>query len=153
MSFSSRAPCAADYYVRPTAPGASDDGPGTAERPWKTIAKAAATVQAGDTVFLRAGTYAEAVAIKNAGAPSKPIVFAAFGDEEVILEGADAVAAERWRLAPNGKNIYAIALERDPARLFVDGKAVYPKVDQTRKEYPRAYRLAPDRRGQERLSL
>ena len=92
-------------------------------------------------MFLRAGAYAEAVAIKNAGAPSKPIVFAAFGDDEVILEGADAVAADKWRLAPNSKNIYALALERDPGRLFVDGKVVYPKVEQTRKDYPRAYKL------------
>jgi hypothetical protein len=32
-------------------------------------------------------------------------------------------------------------LARDPGQLFVDGKAVDPKVDQTRKVYPRAYKL------------
>ena len=33
--------------------GQSDDGPGTADKPWKRIAKAAATVQAGDAVRAR----------------------------------------------------------------------------------------------------
>ena len=35
----------------------SDDGPGTAERPWATINHAAKLAQAGDTVVVRGGTY------------------------------------------------------------------------------------------------
>lgn len=83
---------AAEYHVWQTGPDASDDGPGSLDKPWKTITKAASTVQAGDTVFIHAGIYAEVVTIQNAGTEAKPIVFKAFGDDEVILEGADAVA-------------------------------------------------------------
>ena len=131
---------AAEYCVWPTAPGASDDGPGTAHKPWKTIAKAAASVQAGDTVLIHAGTYPEMVTINAAGTAARPIVFRAFGDDEVILEGADVIAAGKWQLAPHSKTIYRLALERDPGQVFVDGKAVYPKLEQTKKDYPRAYR-------------
>ena len=68
---------AADYHVWHAGLDASDDGPGTLDKPWKTITKAAATVQAGDTVFIHAGIYAEAVAVKNAGSEPRPIVFKA----------------------------------------------------------------------------
>jgi hypothetical protein len=132
---------AAEYHVAPGVQGAADDSPGTLAKPWKTIAKAATTAQSGDTVLIHAGTYPESVTIKNAGTADKPIVFQAFADDEVILEGTDTFGADKWQLAPNAKNIYASALDRDPGQLFVDGKAVYPKVDQTRKVYPRAYKL------------
>ena len=134
-------PQATEYHVWPTSPGASDDGPGTAGKPWKTLAKAAAGVQAGDTVLIHAGVYPEAVTVSNAGTGPRPIGFKAFGDDEVILEGADAVDPVNWRPAPGTKNVYGLTLPRDPGQLFVDGKAVYPKVVQTHKDYPRAYRL------------
>ena len=132
---------AADYHVATTQPAASDDNPGTVAKPWKTIAKAAATAQAGDTVLIHAGTYAESVSVKNAGTPDKPIVFKAYADDEVLMDGADTLAGDKWQPAPNAKNIYALALESDPGQVLVDGKAVYVKVDQTQREYPRAYKL------------
>jgi hypothetical protein len=132
---------AAEYHVAPGIPGAADDNPGTLAKPWKTIATAAATARAGDTVLIHAGTYPEFVMIKNAGDADKPITFQAIADDEVILEGADSFGADKWQLATNAKNIYATALDREPGQLFVDGKAVYPKVDQTRKVYPRTYKL------------
>jgi chitodextrinase len=44
------------YYV---SPAGSDVNPGTLDRPWKTLQKAMATLRAGDTAYLRAGTYEE----------------------------------------------------------------------------------------------
>jgi len=41
---------------------ASDENPGTAQRPLKTINAAAQIAQPGDTVLVRAGTYRERVA-------------------------------------------------------------------------------------------
>lgn len=38
-------------------PSGDDSNPGTIDRPWKTIDKAESTVQPGDTVVLRGGTY------------------------------------------------------------------------------------------------
>ena len=48
---------AADYYVSPSASNASDANSGTEALPWKTLNKANATLRAGDTVYLKAGTY------------------------------------------------------------------------------------------------
>ena len=46
---------ATEYYVAPTG---SDSNPGTQASPWGTVQKAADTAAAGDTVWLRGGTYA-----------------------------------------------------------------------------------------------
>ncbi len=134
---------AAEYHVAATQPAASDDNPGTAAKPWKTIAKAAATAQAGDTVLIHAGWYAESVTLKNAGAADKPITFRSFADDEVLLDGANTIAPQEWELAPNAKNMYACRLvfDNDPGQILVDGKAVYVKVDQISHEYPRTYKL------------
>ena len=43
------------YYVATTG---SDTAAGTSAAPWKTLQKAANAVAAGDTVIVRAGTYA-----------------------------------------------------------------------------------------------
>jgi hypothetical protein len=49
---------AATYYVDKSHPQASDSNAGTSESlPWRTIQKAASTVVAGDTVFVKTGTY------------------------------------------------------------------------------------------------
>jgi chitodextrinase len=44
------------YYV---SPAGSDSNPGTYDQPWRTIKKAMATLTAGQTAYLRAGTYKE----------------------------------------------------------------------------------------------
>jgi hypothetical protein len=50
---------AATYYV---ATNGNDSNPGTIDRPWRTISKVnSASVQAGDTVYFREGTYSDAV--------------------------------------------------------------------------------------------
>lgn len=125
---------AAVYHVAAKAPGASDDNPGTEADPWKTIGKAAATVRAGDTVLLHEGRYAESVSIRAQGTAQAPITFSAFGDDEVILDGADPFPAERWQPAEGFKTIYATPLENDPGQVLVDGKPSYTKVQ----------KLAPD---------
>jgi hypothetical protein len=62
---------------------------GTVEKPWKSLAKAAATLQAGETVLLRGGTYllTEQVHPKNSGTKDAPITFANYQQEEVIING------------------------------------------------------------------
>ena len=72
----------ATYYVDQNHPQASDENPGTEELPWKTLKKACNTVQAGDTVIVKAGRYSDpdstweyAFNPVNSGEPSKPIIF------------------------------------------------------------------------------
>jgi hypothetical protein len=53
--FGTKTALATEYYVSPTG---SDSNPGTLASPWGTIQKGANTAVAGDTVWLRGGTYA-----------------------------------------------------------------------------------------------
>jgi len=77
------------YYVDQGNPGARDDNPGTAREPWKTITKAAQTVAPGDTVIVKAGTYAEEVMVMapHAGRPGSLITFKANPGDTVVIEG------------------------------------------------------------------
>ena len=72
------------YYV---AKNGNDDNPGTKEKPWLTIQKAADNVVAGDTVYVMEGTYKEGVSINNSGSPGKWITFGAYPDHKVTIDG------------------------------------------------------------------
>ena len=95
----------AGYFV---SPGGSDTGPGTAEQPWLTLQRAADTVAAGDTVTVRAGTYA-GFRLTSDGTPGARITFSAeagvtvnqtnaFDASGISLQGADHVTVERFRV-------------------------------------------------------
>ena len=81
---------AAEIYV--SADG-SDSNPGTAERPFATIGKGAASAQAGDTVWIKPGTYQPAEMIRPAksGTPDAPIAYRAQAGGEVIIDGQGKV--------------------------------------------------------------
>lgn len=53
-----------EYHVAPTG---DDANPGTAERPFRTIQKAADTAGAGDTVSIAGGTYRERIVLHRSG--------------------------------------------------------------------------------------
>ncbi|MDF0675162.1 MAG: right-handed parallel beta-helix repeat-containing protein [Nitrospira sp.] len=62
---------AATYYV---ATSGSDYNPGTSSQPWRTIAHAARTMIAGDTTYVRGGTYKEGlIQFGRSGTSSAPI--------------------------------------------------------------------------------
>jgi hypothetical protein len=69
--------------------GGNDGNAGTLSAPWRTLGKANATVGAGDTVLVRAGTYHERIAPSLSGASGSPLVYRAFPGEMVIIDGAD----------------------------------------------------------------
>jgi len=50
---------AATFYVDQAHVLANDSNTGTETKPWKTIQQAANTLQAGDTVYVKAGIYQE----------------------------------------------------------------------------------------------
>ena len=73
------------YYV---AADGNDNNPGTLAQPWRTIQKAADTALAGDTVYVRGGTYNEQVFINShSGSPDNWITFAAYPGETPIVDG------------------------------------------------------------------
>jgi len=79
---------AAEYYVSPQA-GASDENPGTKEKPWSSLGKAGKSAKAGDTVFIQEGIYRDNLQIMNSGTKDAPITFA--GNGKAIITGADVV--------------------------------------------------------------
>jgi hypothetical protein len=76
---------AADYYV---AENGKDSNPGTINSPWKSVQYAANRVQAGDTVNIRSGTYAESVTLKSSGSASQGyITFQSYPGETAKISG------------------------------------------------------------------
>ena len=73
------------------APAGDDSGPGTVDRPWRTLQKAADSAPAGSTVYLRAGTYGPFV-MRRSGLAGTPTTFTAYPSETAIVDGAGAVA-------------------------------------------------------------
>jgi hypothetical protein len=81
-------PESAGYYVDTNNPSASDSNPGTAFLPWKTITKANQTLVAGDTLYIKAGTYDSYIAPRNSGSAFDRITYRAFGSDTVTIQDA-----------------------------------------------------------------
>lgn len=62
-----------------------DNNPGTLQRPWRSLARAARGAGPGDTVFVRRGTYEAPVVLTRSGAPGRPIVFRNFPGETPLI--------------------------------------------------------------------
>jgi len=92
------------YYVAQT-PDASDDNPGTAYAPFKTLNKAGEKAKAGDTVIIREGTYREVFTPKNDGTAKNPIIFKAAEGENVVISANEVIDG----FLPYGNNGWACA--------------------------------------------
>ena len=118
---------AEEYWVDQRHALASDENSGRKENPWKTVGKAAPTLQPGDTVVVRPGIYRERVAPKHSGTKDKPIVYRAEGPG-VVLSGADAVTGwqrctkQDWFGNPHHAKIWRATIGWEPDALFVDGR-------------------------------
>jgi NPCBM/NEW2 domain/Right handed beta helix region len=73
------------YWV---ATDGDDSAPGTSGEPWATLQKAADTVPAGASVYVRGGTYTQRVDLHVSGEAGRPITFAPAPDEVVVLDGS-----------------------------------------------------------------
>jgi len=81
------------YYV---SPDGDDNNPGTEAQPWRTIQKAAEALVAGDTVYIKEGTYHERVIPQNSGTPGNYIVYAAYPGHTVTIDGAGITLPQWW---------------------------------------------------------
>ena len=105
----------ADYYVDST--NGSDSNPGTSrDQAWKTIQKAANTMQSGKTVTVIAGNYSERVRVSRSGSSGAPITFQA--ERGVTLKGFTVYASY---ISILGFDI------TDTADAWVDGWGIYIK--------------------------
>lgn len=75
---------AANYYVASTG---TDTNPGTLSAPMRTIGAAQNKLAAGDTLFVRGGTYFETVRISRSGTARNPIEIRAYPGETPTLDG------------------------------------------------------------------
>ena len=72
------------YYVSPSG---NDSNPGTYAHPWRTITKAADSVEPGSIVYIYSGTYHEKIAIYQNGTQVMPIRLSALPGQKPILDG------------------------------------------------------------------
>jgi hypothetical protein len=98
---------AATYEVAQQNPQASDDGPGTTERPWKSLNHAAENAASGDIVIIRGGVYRERVLVKTRATIQAPLRFEAAAGEHVVVTGADRLTG--WRKTEEARPIYSVA--------------------------------------------
>jgi hypothetical protein len=79
---------AGSFYIDANNANASDSNPGTEALPWKTISKANQILIAGDTVYVKAGSYTTYIAPANSGSASQPITYRRFGNDIVTVQNA-----------------------------------------------------------------
>ncbi|MFP4249090.1 MAG: sialidase family protein [Armatimonadota bacterium] len=107
----------ATWHVAQQSPVASDEGRGTAERPFLTITAGAAAAQVGDRVIIHAGVYREEVPLPRNGHRYRPhtiIRFEAAPGERVWLRGSDLFDAD-WEALGDGTHGAPL-----PEALFAD---------------------------------
>jgi len=108
---------AADCYV---APYGDDSNPGTKSKPFKTIQRGVEKLSAGDTLYIRGGSYHEAVVVNNlSGTGKKPVTITNYQGEEVTIDGTVPITGP-W-VRHHGK-IYKTRAPQDVWQLFVDGR-------------------------------
>ena len=111
------------YYVAQTF-NASDDNPGTIDRPFRTLNKAGEVAKAGDTVIIREGTYRETFAPKNDGTPTNPIIYKAADGEKVTISAGEYLE----NFADNGDGTVSKKLTTDLGdgknQVFYNGEAL-----------------------------
>ncbi|MFA4870837.1 MAG: right-handed parallel beta-helix repeat-containing protein [Pedobacter sp.] len=77
-------PVSGAFYV---ATNGNDANLGTEAQPWRTIQKAADTLTAGQTVYVKTGTYNEQVTIQNSGSADNWITFTSYPGQTATIDG------------------------------------------------------------------
>ncbi|MFZ3167428.1 MAG: right-handed parallel beta-helix repeat-containing protein, partial [Candidatus Methanoperedens sp.] len=82
------------FYV---ATNGNDANPGTEAQPWRTIQKAASTLTAGQTVYVKAGTYNEQITVQNSGSAGKYITFMSYPGQTATVDGTGNIGMRNSR--------------------------------------------------------
>src|SRR5690242_8626987 len=121
----------------------NDSAAGTLNAPFRNIQRAASLAQAGDTVYIRGGTYHETVTPAQSGTASAPITFVPYGSETVTIDGADPIggwanysgaifsAPQPWTLGEGSNQVFVDGTMVNEARWPNDGYDV--------SHFPRGY--------------
>ena len=116
------------FYVDGQAKNSDDSGPGTKDRPFKTINHAAQVLQPGERVVIAAGVYRESVRPARGGtSPEAMISYEAAPGETVVIKGSAVVKdwkpSDGWNFGidpETKKPVKAWELKLDPS-LFANG--------------------------------
>jgi len=130
---------AADYYVSTSG---NDTNPGTLALPFATIQKAADTMSAGDTCYLRGGTYRDQITMNALnGSTINPFRFENYNGEEVLIDGTMEISTS-WTV--HSGNIYKTTISQDIWQLFVNNGMAQPA------RWPNSYNVTrPDYGGKD----
>ena len=86
--------------------------------PFRTVAHAATVMSAGDTCFIRSGTYHEIVNVTdNSGIDGMPLVFMPYNSERVVFDGTVSIDSI-W--SQHSGNIWKTTIDYDIWQLFAD---------------------------------
>lgn len=107
---------ATEYHVSKTG---VDEASGTAEAPFRTLAKAATVLQPGDTCVIHEGVYRETMTLPRSGKPGKPIRLQAAPGAQVVISATEPLKTE-WAREKGG--VYVAKIDPPPAQLFLDGQ-------------------------------
>ena len=98
--------------------------------PWLTITNAAALVQAGDTVNVAAGTYAENVTLTRSGTQAAPIKWVGAANHTTIIDPSTDSSSGWVEHVATGVGVYRKAMATAPGLLTANGYTVMQCIDQ-----------------------
>ena len=104
-----------------------DSNPGTEEKPFLTIQKAADVAKPGDHILIKEGVYKEFVTIKKSGLPGNHIIFEGErgigGEYKTIIDPGTVI--KNWAPAPEiGRGVYRTRLGFEPREMTVDDRRI-----------------------------
>jgi hypothetical protein len=117
-SHSSALSAGSTYYVSPSG---SDSNSGSETQPFRTIGRAAALVQPGSTVYIKAGTYREQVTASVSGAANNYITFRNYGSDQVVMDG-ECSRGHGFHIAGSWITVQGLTVKRTvEASILIDG--------------------------------
>jgi hypothetical protein len=99
-------------------PDGSDSNPGTVAAPFGTAQKMVSSLRAGQTGCLRAGTYSENVAFRNAGTAAAPITLTVYPGETATIVGRVYVAEGADYTTVTGLNLDGVNAARQQSPMI-----------------------------------
>ena len=110
------------FHVVPGAGG----GDGTPGNPFKGIAAAQSSAQAGDVLLLHRGDYGGRIGLTKSGGVGRYLTWKAYGDGEVLFDGVDISGSHVWVEGITVRNqAYALAALSNPDDVVVQRSSFF----------------------------
>lgn len=120
----------------------NDNNAGSMTQPFKTIGCALTHLNAGDTCFIREGTYREKITLERSGTKDSPIIISAYENEKVVVSGTKNIPGfELYK-----ENIFRARVHKRVEQVFVNDEmafeASFPKSNSLL--HPKLYKFKVD---------